>query len=170
MTEKKDKLFLHETLLRPYVRLAKLVGIGLCVTILVITFIVLGYRGRNKGPAPVPNVIVESQYGIPILFTLFVGSVTGIIFFARLKETRNRTIRIEGHILKFEENNEMISINLRQAKDASFRIMPMFQIIFKHQFHRLGHLSFSSKGNRYSFYFPIKNDSIAFELKETVNS
>jgi hypothetical protein len=159
-----ERFEFHEPLLKPYVRLWKLVGTGICIAVLVVTMIVLGFRGRGKR-APIPTVIAQREFAAPFLWTLLVSSIAGICLIPRFRDSyTDRSISIDGHILRIRTRGEIEAINLRLAKKASFRIMPLFHHVFKNQFHRIGHLHLLHKGRDYDFYFPVRNHSVANDL------
>ena len=151
--------------------MAKLIVGGLATALSVITLIVFGYRGRRQEFDPIPQTLLEHTYILYTLVILTILSIAGwFILSVWVQDIHtSRWIEIEGHKLATTMNSKPITINLRTANETSFRIMPLFQLFFKNEFHRIGHLRVTTRHGSQSFYFPVRNDFIAEELKSVVS-
>jgi hypothetical protein len=156
----------------PYVRLAKIIGTGLCIMVFTVTLIFLGYRGRKKDFATIPETIkAQSEYAVPYLVVVFGASIAGVVLMMRLQDVHhNQKIEINRHMLKITVGGDMKAINLKQADTVSFLIMPLFHKLFNDRFHRIGRLLVVSKGHQYLFYFPVRNDGIAHVLNTFITN
>jgi hypothetical protein len=165
----KSEIIVEEFLLSPCIRLGRVLSTAILTALFVITMILFGYRGRNAATAPIPNLIQQSAYALPILCFLFVGSIIGILYLYRLNDQHERhRISITDNHVKLRINDHVTIIALKRATAVSFKVMPHFHKLFSNAYHRVGRLSMLYQGRHYTFSFPIRNDHIASQLQRFI--
>jgi hypothetical protein len=80
----------------------------------------------------------------------------------------DQPILINGQTLRIKMMENEETINLRQADDVAFSVMPLFHKLFNNRFHRIGLLVVFTKKQKYVFYFPPRNDRVAEELSSVL--
>jgi hypothetical protein len=165
-------LFFQDIIVRPYIRLVKIVGFGISLLFFVVFSIFLGYRGRGSPRASIPSTIRDlSEYSVHILVFMYCLSGIAFFWFPRLRDIHpSKRIVIDDHVLKVFSAQERQFINLKQVDKLTFKVMPLLHKLFNDRFYRIGRLMVINNNRRFVFYFPVRNQAIAEEISNKILS
>lgn len=167
----KPAFIFSDFLVRPHVRLFKIMTISLCCALLFICLTILGFRGkRHKKVAQIPYTIARHEFAIPSLVILCIVSLGGIILLLRTKDTlEDHRIIISKRAVKIRASGEQTVIKLYPDSQVSFRVIPLYHKLFFDKFHRIGRINVIRKDGRHTWYFPVRNESIGNELSHKLS-
>lgn len=158
-----------ETLLLPYNKVLKIVGIPFCGFFGFVIFVFMSGLTGHKYYSQKPALL---ELGMPIwmiliLILLFFTSIYLIIHFYRLQDVDPTSrISFQEDIIEVDTNDYLITFKIDKAKSIQFSESIVFQFFYK--YYIVGRLKVVYEGDRYFFYFPVKNPLIENQIKSQI--
>ncbi len=161
-----------EELLKPKIQFLKLLLVPILAIFSFTLYVFLtGYRGRFQ-QADIPTVIqLDLSWKwiicLIILFAAFVYALIKLIL-ANVNEF-DKNISISGNTIMIDASDYTMKLKINNADRVKFRSSKIWTRIFFQEFYRIGIIRITYDGDRYSFFFPVKNQDLETKLKKKFN-